>query len=151
LWLARRNHRDGAMELPVGHGWQPLSIDVIQRDRALRGLIITEIWNRMDDMGAALRNQDRKVAAATELAVVAGGDETPYRVATCWVMRSTAANRALVQRYPEVLRSRFRGSARAWIDCLISGAPHPDEPGIVWIDLASSRLFELRLRDRTTA
>ena len=146
LRLARRHGRDVAMELPVGRHWQPLSIDVVQKDRPSRVIVVSEIWNRMDDFGAGLRNHDRKVEAAEALAVTAAGDGPPYRVAACWVLLATAANRALVARYPEVIRSRFPGSSRVWVRCLANGEPPPVQAGIVWVDLAATRLFDVRLR-----
>jgi transcriptional regulator with XRE-family HTH domain len=92
LGLARRVGRDRSLELSVGSGWRPRVIDVVQRDRLQRTLILNEIWNRMDDFGGAIRNHDLKVADLERLAVVAGGEGPPYRVAACWILRATAAN-----------------------------------------------------------
>src|SRR5207253_5937435 len=108
-------------------------------------LIINEIWNTVGDFGGALRNHDRKMEAADSLAVLAGSEAAPWRIASCWVLRATAANRALVARYPEVFRTRFPGSSRAWVECLTRGAATPHKPGLVWADLASTRLFEVRI------
>jgi hypothetical protein len=78
------------------------------------------------------------------LAVVAGGDNGPYRVAGCWVLRATAANRALVARYPTIFASEFPGSSHQWVKALTTGAPPPREPGLVWVDLAGTRIYEFR-------
>ncbi len=100
----------------------------------LRLLVIVEIWNRLDDLGAAVRATHRKEAEAAALAVVAGGDGEPYRVATLWLLRDSAANRALVRRYPAILAAEFPGSSRRWVDALERGTEPPRDRGIAWID-----------------
>jgi hypothetical protein len=100
-----------------------------------------EIWNRLDDLGRATRSSRRKVLEAAELAESRG-----YRVASCWLMVDTAANRALVRHYPEVLRAEFGGSSVAWVRCLVAGAPSPPGPGIAWIDPRSGTIRPLRFR-----
>ena len=77
------------------------------------------------------------VAARTGLA---------YRVALCWLLVDTAANRRLVARYPEILKSRFPGSSFGWARCLTDGSPPPDESGLAWVDPRSSRIVPLRFR-----
>jgi hypothetical protein len=42
-----------------------------------------------------------------------------------WVVRPSAANRRLLARYPEIFRSAFPGSSRAWVAALTTGAPPP--------------------------
>lgn len=118
------------------------SVDVGLRDDLHRALIVVEIWNRLDDLGRASRSSRRKVLEAADLAEFRG-----YRVASCWLMVDTAANRALVRQYPEVLRAEFGGSSVAWVRCLVAGAPPPAEPGIAWIDPRSGTITPLRLRD----
>ncbi|HSK53599.1 MAG TPA: helix-turn-helix domain-containing protein [Clostridia bacterium] len=145
LRLARQTGRTGLFELAT----RPLdprhSVDACFRDDPNRTLILNEIWNRFDDLGRAARSTDRKVAEAEEIAIGLGGDR-PYRVAACWLLVDTAANRALVARYPEVLRARFPGSSRAGVRALTEGGPVPREPGIAWIDLRSNRLVPMRHR-----
>jgi len=58
----------------------------------------------------------------------------------------TASNRALVGRYPAILRARFTGSSGAWVRALVAGELPPSEPGLAWIDVRSGRLRPLRLR-----
>jgi transcriptional regulator with XRE-family HTH domain len=147
LRLARAAGLRASFELPTRPADPSRSTDVGLRDDVHRALILGEIQNRMDDLGAAARSTDRKVVeAATGPAQFAGGDGEPYRVASCWLLVDTAANRRLVARYPEVIRARFPGSSAAWAKCLAQGAPPPDEPGIVWIDPRSGRITSLRLR-----
>jgi hypothetical protein len=33
------------------------------------------------------------------------------------------------------------------VRAITNGGPWPDQPGIVWVDLAATRLFEVRLHD----
>ncbi|HET9347280.1 MAG TPA: helix-turn-helix domain-containing protein [Candidatus Limnocylindrales bacterium] len=147
-----------AQELVLGHAWgrgrtglfelstrgrDGGSVDVGLRDDVHRALILVEIWNRTDDLGAASRSSHRKVAEASDLAAFRG-----YRVAWCWLLVDTAANRALVRRFPEVLRAQFTGSSLAWVRCLAEGARPPERPGVAWIDPRSGRITPLRLPGR---
>lgn len=146
LGLARRHARRSDFELPTRPLDPSRSVDVALRDDEARAFIVTEIWNRFDDLGAAVRATTRKVAEAEGLAVLAGGDGPPYRVASCWLLVDTVANRRLVARYPEILQSRFPGSSLGWVRCLVEGLPPPDEPGLTWIDPRSGRIVPLRHR-----
>jgi transcriptional regulator with XRE-family HTH domain len=146
LTLARRNGRPGAPEVPTRFARTARVIDVAVRDDRQRVLIVQEISNRIDDLGLTIRDHRRKTIEATELAAVIGADDGPYRVAFCWIVRATAANRALVARYPEVIANAFPGSSRAWLRALVDGGPIPREPGLVWVDLAGTRLSEHRRR-----
>jgi transcriptional regulator with XRE-family HTH domain len=103
-------------------------------------IVLVEIWNRMDDLGAAVRSSDRKVAEA-----IARDHGT---VRSCWLLVDTAANREIVRRYPAILRARFDGSSVGWVDALASGRPTPTSPrpALAWVDPRSGRLAELRLR-----
>jgi transcriptional regulator with XRE-family HTH domain len=113
------------------------STDVrLERDGGVVGLI--EIWNRLDDLGAAVRSSDRKLADVA----IAGS----AAVASCWLLADTAANQAIVHRYPRIFRARFGGSSARWILAITSGTPGPLQPGIAWIDVRSGTLRELRLR-----
>jgi transcriptional regulator with XRE-family HTH domain len=132
----------GHFELPTRPSNPALSVDVCLQDRSRRQLVIIEIWNRLDDLGAATRTMVRKIAEANDLAA---SHEPPERVAACWLLVDTAANRELVRRYPAVMRAVFGGSSQAWVRALTTGAEPPDEPGVAWIDTRQGRLMELRL------
>jgi transcriptional regulator with XRE-family HTH domain len=143
LGLGRRHGRARTFELPTR---SLRSVDVGLRDDRFRVLILNEIWNRIDDVGAAKRDSDRKVDEVRQHAIAT--NDPPYRVASCWVLRATAANRALVARYPNVFESAFPGSSRAWVRALVDGAEPPTHPGLVWADVAGTRLFEWRRASR---
>ena len=115
-------------------------VEVQKRQRVM---ILVEIWNMLNDVGAARRDTNRKVAEATDLAVSRGGPE--FRVACCWVVRATAANRTLVSRFQSVFETAFPGSSRGWVAALRDGAAPPELHGLVWADVAGSRIFEWRL------
>ncbi len=121
------------------------SADVGLRSDARRRLDLIECWNVIGDIGSAARSTARKLVEAEALAIVMGG-ERPYRVGGCWVVRATARNRALVARYPEVFASRFPGSSAGWVRALATGSEPPGAPGLVWCDVAATRLFPWRRR-----
>jgi len=149
-WVAR-------FELPSRPSNPAHSTDVGLRDDAGRRLALVECWNTFGDLGAAARSTNRKVADTHDLAAAIGGgrpadsdhpDEpgAPYAVGTVWVVRATRRNRELLARYPELFASRFPGSSVGWLRTLTSGAPMPTEPGLVWCDVAATRLNAWRQR-----
>lgn len=138
-------------ELPTRPAHPARSADVGLRDDRRRLLVLVECWNTIGDVGAGARSSERKRAEAEALAIAIGppgedGTIQPYRVRGCWVVRATARNRALVARYPEVFAVRFSGSSAAWVRALTTGAEPPREPGLLWCDVAASRLFPWRRR-----
>ena len=143
LELARASGHTGFFELPTRPADPRHSIDVCVRDTRNRALIVQEAWNTFGDLGAAVRSTIRKAAEATDLAATLG-DGRPYRVASVWIVRASAANRALIGRFPEVFRSAFPGSSRAWSSALATGSAPPDWPGLVWLDPASGRITAWR-------
>jgi transcriptional regulator with XRE-family HTH domain len=143
LRLASARGRIGTFELPTRPADPSLSIDVCLRDRRARALIVVEIWNRLDDLGAAVRRMSRKVAEAIALAAT---QAPPERVARCWLLVDTAANRELIRRYPAVIKATFGRSSQAWVRALTTGSAPPDRPGIAWIDPRRGQLTELRVR-----
>jgi transcriptional regulator with XRE-family HTH domain len=144
LRLGRANGYVGEFELPTRPAEPWRSIDVVLASRARRLMILNECWNTFGDIGAAARATIRK---ATELEALATGRWGPdVTVRVVWIVRATARNRALLARYPEIFASRFPGSSRAWIAALTTGTPPPTEPGLVWSDVAATRLLEWRRR-----
>jgi transcriptional regulator with XRE-family HTH domain len=141
---ARETGRNATFELPTRPSDPTRSIDVCVRDARNRVLIIEEAWNTFTDLGAAIRATNRKTAEAADLAATVD-DGPPYRVATVWVVRATATNRALLRRYPQIIRTAFPGSSRSWVRALTSDAPPPISLGLVWFDSATGRLSASRL------
>jgi len=146
LRLAREQGRRADFELATRPQDPGNSIDVCARDDRLRVLIIEEVWNRLGDLGAAARTTARKVAEAESMAVIVAGGGPAYRVASCWILMDTAANRGLVNAYPEILGARFPGSSLGWVRALRDGGPPPARPGVVWFDPRSGRLSPMRVR-----
>jgi len=149
LRLGRRAGSTGTFELPTRPQDPARSSDVCLRDDRARLLILVECWNTFGDVGAAVRSTNRKLADAAELAIAIGGHR-PYRVASCWVVRDVARNRALIARYPELFAARFPGSSALWVRALTTPAGQgsrpepPAELGLVWCDARATRLFAWR-------
>jgi transcriptional regulator with XRE-family HTH domain len=135
-----------SFELPTRPSDPSRSADICVRDDGRRLIIIVEIWNRLGDLGAAVRATSRKVADGAAMAALAGGDGEPYRVAIGWLLVDNAANRALSARYPEILRARFPGSSVGWVRSLIDGVDPPGEPALAWADVRGARLVPIRIR-----
>lgn len=133
------------IELPSRPANPAHAIDVLIRSDRQCVLILVEIWNRLDDLGTAMRSTSRKAAEAEGLAVVAAGDGPSYRVASCWLLVDTAANRRLVAAYPGVLKARFPGSSVGWVRSLVEGVAPPAEPGLAWVDPRLGRIVPMRL------
>lgn len=137
LAQAAKLGRHGTFELPTRPLDPSRSTDVGIRDRDHRTRILAECWNTFGDLGAATRATIRKAAEAAST----WPDD---RIAIVWVVRATAANRALLVRFPSIVDAAFPGSSRAWVAALTMGAPPPDDPGLVWFDAATGRLTERR-------
>jgi len=120
------------------------SSDVALANERKRVLIGVECWNEIGDVGASSRSSTRKQAELEGLAAARWGPDG--RARHVWVVRATARNRDLVARYPEVFAARFPGASRSWIEALTAGAEPPEEPGLVWCDVGTTRLYEWRQR-----
>ena len=149
LRLATATGRPGRFELPIGRGDPGLSVDVFVRDDARRMLIVEEAWNSIRDIGGGARSFQRKIALAEDVGVAIGG-EAPYVPRGVWAVRATRGNRALVARFPEVFARFFPGSSRHWVDAILSGSEPPAEPGLVWCNIAATRLYPWRRSYSTT-
>jgi len=142
LRLGRRNGYEGAFELatrPV-EPWR--SIDVVLASKPRQRLICAECWNTIGDIGGSVRASTRKAAELEAMALGRWGDRATASLV--WIVRATARNRALVERYPESFASRFRGSSLGWVAALSEGEDPPSEPGLVWSDIGATRLFAWR-------
>jgi transcriptional regulator with XRE-family HTH domain len=149
LRLGRASGLGRTFELPTRPADPARSSDVGLRSERRRLLLLVECWSSIGDLGAAARSTDRKRAEAEALAVAVGpigpdGVAQPYSVRTCWVVRATTRNRALVARYPEIFAARFPGSSAGWVRALTEGGEPPAGPGLVWCDVGATRLLARR-------
>jgi transcriptional regulator with XRE-family HTH domain len=126
-------------EMPAVRAGSWRSTDVGLRDDPRRRLAIVECWNTIGDVGAAYRGTSRKLDDGEAYAAGRWGEHR-HLVTACWVVRATARNRALVATYPALFAARFTGSSWAWVRALTEGTDPPSETGLVWCDLAATRL-----------
>src|SRR4051794_17122332 len=144
LRLGREAGYSGSFELTTKPSEPWRSADVGLAAPTQRRLIHLECWNTIGDIGAAVRSSNRKRAELNDLAVARWGEAAAAHLV--WVVRATTRNRALVGRSPEVFARAFPGSSRAWIEALTAGTTPPEQPGLVWSDVAATRLFAWRRR-----
>jgi transcriptional regulator with XRE-family HTH domain len=147
LRCARPHGFADTFELPSRPTNPSLSTDVGLRDDRRRLLIQVECVNTFGKVNEAVRSSDRKRAEAEEVAVAVGHGEE-YRVRQVWVIRATRRNREIVAAYPHIFESRFRGPSRAWVDALTKATDAPLEAGLIWCDVACTRLFAWRTNRR---
>jgi len=145
LRVGRAAGYGGSFELATKPSESWRSADIGLAAPATRRLIHVECWNTIGDIGAAVRSSTRKRSELEDLLVARWGGGSTHLV---WVVRATARNRALVARYPEVFARSFPASSRHWVDALVQGSPPPAEAGLVWCDVAATRLFAWRHRSR---
>src|SRR2546423_3689255 len=89
------------------------SIDVLLTRVARREIAVVEVWNLFDDVGAAFRGLDAKVAKVAGLA--RAGTET---VSSLIVVRGTRRNRRLVHEFRSLFRAHFPASSAEWLKAL---------------------------------
>lgn len=127
------------------------SVDILLERKG--EVAVIEVFDWFDDVGAALRAWQRKVARVEERAAgmarpapgSLSADAPSVRVSGCWTLRATTRNRRLVAAHAEVFRSRFPYSGRGWLRCLEDPAmPMPRDAGILWISVRGDRLWPAR-------
>jgi len=142
LRVGRAAGYSATVEVPSRPSDSWRSIDVVLTDAVGRCQIIVECWNTIGDVGTAARSTTRKVA---DLEAAASGRDGPTAmVGVVWVVRATARNRALLQRYPEVFAAAFPGSSRGWVEALLTGCAPPAGRGLIWSDVGATRIFGWR-------
>jgi transcriptional regulator with XRE-family HTH domain len=144
LRIGRTTGYSGTFELPTRPSEPWRSVDVGLTAATAHRMILAECWNTIGDVGAAARSTNRKRSELEDLAVGRWGADA--EVGVVWVVRASARNRSLLQRYPEVFAARFPGSSRDWVMALTTGTPPPTEPGLIWCDVGATRIFEWRRR-----
>jgi len=144
LRTAKSGGWERGFEEKVG-GWSAdRSVDVRLINRATKRIVVNECWNTFGDLGEAARSSARKRRDVEQYAVAVAGDGNAFQVGLLWILKDTAANRAVVKRYPEIFESRFPGSSRGWLETLTKGGPMPQASGLVWCDRGATRLFARR-------
>jgi transcriptional regulator with XRE-family HTH domain len=119
------------------------SIDVALVRRATGEAVVAEIWNWFDDVGAALRGLDGKVAALRDQ--LDPGVE--WTVRGLFIVRDTRRNRKLTTELASMFAARFTGSPTQWLRALTDpGQPLPQGDGLLWSDSAGTSLKASRLR-----
>lgn len=144
-WSARPEHAIG----DPNRGAR--SVDVLLT-RAFE-LAVMEVFDWFEDVGAAARSWDRKLARVEASAIgsipppPADGREAPLpRVSGCWIVRATRRNRELVAAHGALFRARLPGSSRQWLQALTSGATSmPEKPALLWVAVDGSKLWASRL------
>ena len=115
---------------------------------------IFEVWDWFSDVGASLRDWDRRRVALEALAISrlppdAGAELVLPRVGGCWVARATVRNRKLVSEHRHVFRARFSGSSRLWLEALTGSRPMPADAALLWVRVDGSALLPSRLPRRS--
>jgi len=119
------------------------SIDVALVRHATGEAVVAEIWNWFEDVGAALRGLDGKVAPLREQL----DPRVEWTVRGLFIVRDTRRNRALIAELGPMFAARFPGNARAWLRALTDpGQPLPEGGGLLWSDRTGTRLMASRLR-----
>ena len=145
--MSREGRWSAAFEAAVG--------DALTGARSVDALLtrhgevaVMEIFDWFEDVGAAARGSDRKLARieANTIARARPSDGIPaFRVSGCWVVRATRRNRALVREHGDVFRSRFPGSPVQWLRALqTEQTPMPGEPALLWVSVDGTRLWAAR-------
>jgi transcriptional regulator with XRE-family HTH domain len=135
LEIGRRHGRSGALEQQT-RAYNPThSIDVLHLDDNHDCAIVEEAWNRFGDLGAAARSSMRNVADL-ETRASAG------RVALCWVVRDSHANRRSFVATPRPSPHASRAHRSHGSRLSKRAPPRPSSPassGTTPRDAASSR------------
>ncbi len=165
-------HQELIIRTAATGGWNALAEAALDRDartsRAADVLLergteyaIAEVWDWFDDVGAALRDWDRRLDALDRYAIArlnpaagvggpvrSGGSAAPVvlpKVGGCWVVRATRRNRELVSDHRHLFRARFAGSGHAWLESLTTSRSMPERAALLWVSVDGRRLFPARL------
>lgn len=116
---------------------------------------LIEVIDWFDDVGAAFRDWDRRLARVARSALVShtrdidgGGPRLPL-VAGCWVLRATRRNRRLIASHAALFRVRCPGDGREWLAALATHTRMPSAAAMLWISVDGSRLWPARLAATT--
>jgi hypothetical protein len=117
------------------------SIDVELERSARLEIAVIEIHDLVADGGDAMRGLADKVGAVRRM--VPRG----WTVSGLIVLRGTSRNQALVRDLPDLFAARFPAASAGWIAALgTPERPMPRDDGLVWTDVAGTRLYAARLK-----
>jgi transcriptional regulator with XRE-family HTH domain len=143
--------------------WLPLPEEPIDRDArtsraadvllcrrtpgAAACYVLVEIWDWLDDVGAATRDWGRRLDATERYAIARMLDDDPLpRTSGIWVLRATQRNRQLVNEHRGFFRARFPGPGHAWLAALTDATRQmPSHPALLWVTVTGDRLYPARL------
>lgn len=127
------------VERAIDPTWDhPRSVDIFL-ERGSGELAVVEVWDLVDDVGAAFRGLDAKVGRIAR-------DRPQANVAGLIVVRGTATNRRLVREFGAVFRAHFPASSAAWLAALTGVSRRmPADAGFIWTDVGGTRLMAARL------
>jgi hypothetical protein len=117
-----------------------------RRERQPSEYALTELIDWFDDVGAPIRDWNRRLDAVERYAIarMQGDESVPVRCG-CWVIRATRRNRELLAQHRNFFGARFPGSGRMWLAALTSAEmPMPTEPALLWISVGGDRLLPAR-------
>lgn len=120
------------------------SVDVALLRPVRQEAAVVEIWDFFDDIGAAKRSLDGKVASVERMLITGRGlgQGEPYRVRGLWVVRGTIRNRRLVSEFATLFAAAFPARPEEWLRCLGDpGTAMPRSDGMIWSDTAATRLL----------
>jgi transcriptional regulator with XRE-family HTH domain len=139
ITTARSGGWTATVEQAIDADWErPRSIDVVLTRGSRGEVAVVEIWNLVDDVGAAFRGLDAKVARIRR--------ERGATTSALMVIRGTRRNRTLVREFRSLFRAQFPASSASWLAALIApDKPMPVTLGLVWTDVAGTRMLVARL------
>jgi hypothetical protein len=137
--LARGGGWTARAEAAVDPSWsRSRSVDVLLERNMGREAAIVEIWDFFEDVGAAWRGLDRKIATLART-------RTDRTVSGLVVVRGTRRNRGLVREFGSLFRTHFPASSVAWLRTFTGPATMPAQAGFLWTDVRGTRLIAARL------
>lgn len=134
---AWKGHPEGVLAADTSQGWR--YVDVLLERATTRELAVVEIWNLLDDVGDGLRGLATKVQRVRST-------RAGWSVSGLLVIRRTVRNRHTVGRLAGVFASALPGSSAAWLRAIRrSDTRMPRANGLIWTDVAATRLIAARL------
>jgi transcriptional regulator with XRE-family HTH domain len=116
-------------------------VDLLLRRTSTRELAVVEVWNLLADVGDGLRGLATKVERLHTL-------NPGWSVTGLLVVRATARNRRTVARLSALFQAALSASSAACLRALQDpGARLPSGNGMLWSDVAGTRLFAARRRE----